>query len=180
MKRTMKPEARVIGWDDSPHTRADGRVPVVGVRMRGGGYVDGLLATDVARDGDDATNRVARCVAESGARGVKALLLDGASFGGFNMVDLDALFAETRIPCLAVTKGVPDVEAMRRALDNVPNPDGKRAILAKRRPERIGPLTVSFAGMDREQAAALLAHTTVRGDVPEPLRLAHLIAGVMR
>ncbi|HVM45525.1 MAG TPA: DUF99 family protein [Candidatus Thermoplasmatota archaeon] len=44
-------EVRTIGLDDSPHTRADGRVAVVGVHMRGATRVEGLLLTDVARDG---------------------------------------------------------------------------------------------------------------------------------
>ncbi|HUR68279.1 MAG TPA: DUF99 family protein [Candidatus Thermoplasmatota archaeon] len=176
----MKPEIRTIGFDDSPHTRADGRVPVVGVHMRGAQRVEAILSTDVLRDGDDATNRVARCVAESGLRGLRAILLDGASFAGFNVVDLDGLFAETGIPCLAFTKGIPDVDAMRAALRNVPNSEGKWALLERRRrfviPTATTPLTVSFAGMADQEAAEILALTTARGHTPEPLRLAHMIA----
>ena len=180
----MKSETRVVGFDDAPHTRADGRVPVVGVHMRGGLRVEGILATDVERDGDDATARVARCVLDAGLRGVRALLLDGASFGGFNVVDLDGLWEETGVPCLAFTKGVPDHEAMRLALRHVPNPEAKWALLQRRRnvtlPTETTPVTISFAGMDREQAVRLLALTTTRGLVPEPLRIAHLVAAVMR
>lgn len=152
--------------------------------MRAGLYVEGVLATDVARDGDDATNRIARCVADSGLRGVKAILLDGASFGGFNMVDIDGLAQETGIACLSFTKGVPDLDAMHRALGNVPNAEGKRALLARRRPETLraadSSITISFAGMNRDDALRTLALTTVRGHVPEPLRLAHMIAAVLR
>lgn len=180
----MKAEVRTIGFDDSPVTRPDGRVPVVGVHMRGAHRVEGVLLTDVERDGDDSTNAVARCVAASGLRGLGAILLDGASFAGFNVVDLDGLHAETRVPCLAFTKGVPDLTAMRAALRNVPNPEGKWALLAARRlvtlPTETTPLTISFAGMDEEQAVALLAATTARGLVPEPLRIAHLVASIAR
>lgn len=180
----MKPEARVIGFDDSPHTRADGRVPVVGVHMRGGAYVEGFLLTDVERDGGDATSRVARCVADSGLRGLRALLLDGASFAGFNVVDLDGLHQETGVPCLAFTRGVPDLESMRRALRNVPDPEAKWALLQGRRTETLPtattPITISWAGMDRAQAIEVLARTTVRGHVPEPLRVAHLVAALLR
>lgn len=180
----MKSESRVIGFDDAPFTRPDGRVPVVGVHMRAGAYVEGVLATDVERDGNDATNRVARCVNGSGLRGVKALLLDGASFAGFNVVDLDGLWQETGVPCLAFTKGTPDLESMRRALRNVPDPEAKWALLSRRKtevlPTATSPITISYAGMDREQAVRLLALTTVRGLVPEPLRIAHLVASVMR
>jgi uncharacterized protein len=180
----VKSEIRVIGFDDSPHTRADGRVPVVGVHMRGGERVESVLLTDVLRDGDDSTNRIARCVAESGLRGTKAILLDGASFAGFNVVDLDGLAAETGMGCIAFTKGVPDAAAMRAALRNVPNPEGKWALLERRRnvtlPTETTPLTISFAGMGREQAIEVLSLTTTRGLTPEPLRLAHMIAAIVR
>lgn len=180
----MKPEVRTLAFDDSPHTRADGRVPVVGVHMRGAERVEGLVATDVQRDGDDATNRIARCVDAARLRGLKAILLDGASFAGFNVVDLDGLAQETGIPCLSFTKGVPDLASMRAALANVPNPEGKWALLSKRRlvtlPTETTPLTISFAGMDEAQAVALLAATTARGHTPEGLRLAHMIAALVR
>jgi len=180
----MKPEVRTLAFDDSPHTRVDGRVPVVGVHMRGAASVEGLLLTDVMRDGGDATNRIARCVADAGLRGVKAILLDGASFAGFNVVDLDGLHAETRIPCLAFTRGAPDLAAMRAALRNVPDPEAKWALLARRRLVTFAtdatPITVSFAGMDETQAAALLAATTARGHTPEGLRLAHMVAALVQ
>lgn len=177
-------EMRTLGFDDAPFTRADGRVPVVGVHMRGATRVEGIFATDVLRDGDNATNRIARCVADAGLRGLHALLLDGASFGGFNVVDLDGLREETGVPCLAFTVGTPDFAAMDRALANVPGPEGKRALLARRKtiavPTPTTPLTISFSGMDRAQALDVLAVTTLHGLVPEPLRLAHMIARVMR
>ena len=151
--------------------------------MRGAERVEGILVTDVERDGGDSTNRIARCYLDAGLRGTKAILLDGASFGGFNVVDLDGLAQETGVPCLAFTVGVPDVEAMRRALRNVPDPEGKWALLARRRnvtlPTDTTPITISYAGLSREDAVELLSLTTARGLVPEPLRLAHMIAGAV-
>lgn len=180
----MKPEIRTIGFDDAPYTRPDGRVPVVGVHMREAPRIEGVLLTEVLRDGDDATARLARCVADSGLRGTKAVLLDGASFAGFNVVDLEGLAQELGTPCLAFTKGVPDLASMREALRNVPNPDGKWALLSRRRnvtlPTETTPITFSFAGMDQAQAVEILALTTARGLVPEPLRVAHMIASIAR
>lgn len=180
----MKPEIRTLGFDDSPHTRADGRVPVVGVHMRGATRVEGLVATDVERDGGDATHRVARCIEDSGLRGLKAILLDGASFAGFNVVDLDGLAQETGLACISFTKGVPDLDAMRAALRHVPDPEGKWALLAARRRATITtdttPITISYAGIDERGAIEVLAATTARGHTPEPLRLAHMIAALVR
>ncbi|MEA3200673.1 MAG: uncharacterized protein QOE90_2101 [Thermoplasmata archaeon] len=181
---TMKSEIRTIGFDDSPHTRADGRVPVVGVHMRGATRVEGILATDVMRDGGDATARVAQCVLASGLRGTKALLLDGASFAGFNVVDLEGLAAETRIPCIAFTKGVPDYASIEKALRHVPDAEAKWRLIERRRtatlPTATSPITISWAGdVDPQQAVEILARTTAGSLVPEPLRVAHLVASVM-
>jgi endonuclease V-like protein UPF0215 family len=43
--------------------------------------------------------------------------------------------------------------------------------------ERVGELWVQRAGIELAAAAALLRATTLHGNIPEPLRLAHIIAG---
>jgi len=43
--------------------------------------------------------------------------------------------------------------------------------------EPVANVWVQRVGISREQTAALLRATTLHGNLPEPLRLAHLIAG---
>jgi endonuclease V-like protein UPF0215 family len=43
--------------------------------------------------------------------------------------------------------------------------------------EKLGALWVQRIGLPHEDALALLRATTLHGNIPEPLRLAHLIAG---
>ena len=43
--------------------------------------------------------------------------------------------------------------------------------------ERCGALWVQRVGLSLREAAELLAATTSHGNIPEPLRLAHIIAG---
>ena len=43
--------------------------------------------------------------------------------------------------------------------------------------EPAGNVFVQRAGLDIAEARALLVATTLHGNIPEPLRLAHLIAG---
>lgn len=181
----MKREARVLGLDDGPFTFEDERVPVVGVTMRGGTYVEGMLRTDVAVDGDDATDRLAAAVATSRHReGLALVLLDGVTYGGFNVVDLDRLHAACGVPVLAVTRGEPDLDAMEAALRaHDPRADAKVALL-RRHPPRLlrtegQPLAWRAAGLAADAVADALALTTVRGIVPEPLRLAHLAATML-
>lgn len=43
--------------------------------------------------------------------------------------------------------------------------------------EPVGGVWVQRAGLSLDEAAALLAATTTQGRIPEPLRVAHLVAG---
>lgn len=181
----MKREVRVLGLDDAPFTFGDARVPVVGVVMRGGHYVEGFLRTDVAVDGEDATERILEAVQGSRHRdGLGLVLLDGVTYGGFNVVDLDRLHAGCGVPVLAVTRGEPDLDAMEAALrKHDARADAKVALLRRHAPQMLRtegqPLAWRAAGLDAREVAEALALTTVRGLVPEPLRLAHLAATML-
>lgn len=181
----MKPDIRVVGFDDAPFSWDDERVPVVGAVVRGLGYVESFLRTDVAVDGDDAAARLADAVAACRQRpSLKAVLVDGAALGGFNVVDVPALHRATGLPVLTVTKGEPGWDAMREALQ-MHHEDWERRwrLLAEVRPEPIDAdrrLWVRWEGCTREEAGEILARTTVRGHVPEALRLADMAARLLR
>lgn len=178
----FKDEVRVLGFDDSPHTRNDLRVSVVGVAMRGGRSVEAILRTDVGRDGDDATERLAACVnGYAGKQGTVAVLLQNVMVAGFNTIDLDALHEAVSLPVIAVARGKPDLAAVRHALveGRIPNGAVKwcriEAVAKRMRPSADGKLTITAVGMDPLRAQELVQVCTARGFMPEPLRLAHLI-----
>lgn len=177
-----KPEVRVLGFDDAPHTRGDARVHAVGVAMRGARSVEAILRTDVGRDGDDATERLASCInGYAGKEGTVAVLLQNLMMGGFNTLDLDGLREATGIPCVAVARGTPDLPAVRRALveGRIPNGAVKWArielVSGRMRRSGDGKLTITAAGLDPQSAEELVRVCTLRGHMPEALRLAHLI-----
>lgn len=181
----MKPEVRVLGVDDGPFTWDHREADVVGVLMRAGAYVEAVMRTRVTVDGEDATARVAEMLARSRYReAVQVLMLDGVSLGGFNVLDLDALHAAVEVPLLTVTRDPPDREAIEAALRKH-FPDAERRIgLLQRHPlHRVetahNPVWVKVVGMGVEDARDLVRATTVRGALPEPLRLAHLIAAAV-
>lgn len=172
----------MVAFDDGPFGWDDERTDVIGVVARGPDYVEAVLRTEVLVDGDDATERLLAALRTSRYReGLRAILLDGVVLGGFNVVDLAGLHAELRIPVVAFTRDTPDFDAIRAALEKH-FPDGPRrfALLSQWPPAPVdlpnGRAHVSALGMTVPEASALLASLTVRGLVPEPLRLAHLIA----
>ena len=177
---SVKREVRLLGFDDAPFTRADAEVAVVGVATRAGAYVEAVLRTQVTRDGDDATERLAACVqGYRGRAGLAAILLQNLMVAGFNVVDPEALWEATRVPVVAVARGVPDLAAVEAALRNgrIPEGEAKWRRLGRSVPRMVaaGPLTVTPVGLAPADALDLVRAATVRGHMPEPLRLAHLI-----
>ena len=187
----MKPQFRVLGIDDGPFTFEDRTVPVVGVVVRKG-YVDAVLRTAVEVDGTDATSALALLVETSGyGTQLEAVMLDGACLGGFNVVDMEELHRLTSLPVITVTRDKPDMARIRRALEMLgrtskygrgPIPDWKERLarLERTRLVEVGtghkPVHVGFAGIDEPDAKGIVTGSTIRGSIPEPLRLAHLIA----
>jgi uncharacterized protein len=183
----VKPEVRVLGIDDGPFTWDDPFTDVVGVLMRGGSYVEAVLRGRVQVDGEDATMVVANLVARSRYKdAVQAVMLDGVTLGGFNVVDLDGLHTALEVPILTVTRDPPDRAAIEAALRKHFPADAERriALLQKHPLERVAtlhnPVWVKAVGLGMDQARDLVRATTVRGALPEPLRLAHLIAAAYK
>jgi len=183
--RAIKQEIRVLGVDDGvfiPHSR--GSAPVIGVVFRGGYWLDGVMSTKVEVDGFDATNKIATMIVNSRHyEQLRVIMLDGITFGGFNVVDIKRLNAETRLPVIAVTRDKPDFDDIRKALKNLRSPEKRwKAILnageifevsIRRKGEKA---FVEICGILEDDARKIVQLTSTRSSVPEALRVAHLIA----
>ena len=169
---------RASGFDDAPFERGRrGDVGLAGVVCAGTRF-EGLVWGRVRQDGWNAGTEIARLL-----RGGKFLpqvhlvLLDGIAFGGLNVVDLEALARALGRPCAAVMRRAPDLPAMERAIRRLPRPDRRLALLSSAGPiHHRPPFWFQVRGADPDATARALARLTDRGAVPEPLRLAHLVA----
>lgn len=172
--------SHVIGIDDAPFAREHrGDVLIVGVAFSGT-RVDGVVSSRVRRDGVNSTSAVAAMVkASQFFAHLHAVLFQGIALAGFNVVDIHGLSAELGKPVLVVARKPPDFPAIRRALlTHVRGGAAKWALIERAGPmEPLGPLHVQRAGLDVEEAATLVRTLALVGHIPEPLRLAHLIAG---
>lgn len=176
----MKPITNVVGFDDAPFPHEHrGDVRVVGAvcsRTR----LDGVLSGRVRRDGVNATDALIELVAGGKFREhVRAVLLQGIALAGFNVVDIHRLSAALDVPVLVVVRRQPRLSMIKEALlGRAPGGARKWKLIEKAGlPEQLGPTWIQRAGLERDEAAALLRATTLHGNLPEPLRLAHLIAG---
>ena len=173
---------RAIGFDDAPFPRRRGaRVHLAGVICSDTRF-EGLVWGHVRRDGWDATEAIVRLLV--GGKFLPQLhlvLLDGLSFGGFNLVDLEALASRLSRPCAAVMRRPPDMAAVERALRRLPRPERRLRFLERAGPVHlVPPFAFQVRGAEPGPVAEALARITDRGHVPEPLRLAHLVGAAVR
>lgn len=173
---------RAIGFDDAPFPRRRGaRVHLAGVVCSGTRF-EGLVWGHLRRDGWDATAAILRLLL--GGKFLPQLhlvLLDGLSFGGFNLVDLEALSARLSRPCVAVMRRPPDLASVERALRRLPRRERRLRLLERAGPvHQVAPFAFQVRGAPPGQVAEALARLTDRGRVPEPLRLAHLVGAAIR
>jgi len=174
--------SHLIAFDDAPFDRNHrGDVPIVGVAFAGL-RLEGVFAGRVRRDGQNATRELARLAATSRYfRHTQALLLEGIALAGFNVVDLPALAQAVARPVLVVVRRRPDLERVRRALlGRTPGGARKWRLIGRAGPiEPLAGLFVQRAGLSAAEAESLITATAVNGRLPEPLRVAHLIAAAI-
>lgn len=174
----MKRGVRVIGVDDSPFDDNTQDVLLVGVVCRGN-FVEGVLSTYVEKDGSDATEKIYRMIERSRFRPqIRCVLLGSVTVAGFNVVDIKELSWLLSIPVIALCRKKPSIEEVTRALKNVEGGEEKLAIFKKAGGIYRHRAYMQVAGITFSEAKDLLKNY---GVVPEPLRLAHIIAsGVVR
>ncbi|MCD6241390.1 DUF99 family protein [Candidatus Bathyarchaeota archaeon] len=183
--RSIKPEIRVLGVDDGVFIpRSKGLVDVVGIVFRGGYWLDGVMRTEIEVDGLDATEKIASMITESPHyKQLRIIMLSGITFAGFNVVDIKELYSKTSLPVIALTRDLPKMEEIRQALENLPEKEKRwKAILNAgeifevQTREGEEPIYMQIAGIEREDAEKIVKITSTRSNIPEPLRVAHIIA----
>jgi len=179
----VKEEVRILGIDDGPFSKNDKEVIVIGVIFRGGELLDGVLRTYVSIDGLDATEKLSNMVNSSKHKQqLKVMMLDGITLGGFNIVDVKKLFSDTKIPIIVINRKVPDLKSIKVALEKNFNDFQKRwkMILnaGKIKQLKFEKFSVYYqnVGIEDEEAEEIIRISIRHAQIPEPLRVAHLIA----
>jgi endonuclease V-like protein UPF0215 family len=145
-----------------------------------------VLASHVDVDGEDATEEIVAMVSRSRHRGqVRVVMTDGLTFGGFNTIDATEILRHTGLPVVSVTRSLPDMRAIKGALKKFPDSEQRWHRIQKAGPPlehfpRASPgggsVFFQAFGIEEEDARAVLDTTSTRSLMPEPIRVAHIIA----
>ena len=178
----IKPEIRILGIDDS--ALISDNIMIIGVVFRGGEWLDGVLRSKITRDGMDATDVIIEMVTSTKHYSqIRVIMLDGVTYGGFNPVDIVRICEATGLPVIVIMRACPDLEKIESALENLSNPAERLEII--RRAGKItrvvtkdvsNPIYMQCAGIDVDDACSIIQLASTRSNVPEPIRIAHLIA----
>ncbi len=180
----IKPASRLIGIDDGPFPpKTDDKVryaPLIAVWLKEA-HLQRLRTHWITVDGLDATRKAELLL--KGSQHIP-VLLSGVTFGGFNLIDPWKIQKNTKAPVIVVIGSRPDNRAVKRALSSH-LPDWKERWDLVR---SLGPLhhvramanerPVFFErfGCSTQDAALILKASAFVSRVPEPLRVAGILA----
>lgn len=172
----------VIGFDDAHYrgTQIGSPVNLAGVVCSNTRF-DGMLWGQIEKDGLNATDVIANLLNESkfGPQ-VHLVLLDGITFGGANIVDLESLQQRVKTPVVAVMRRMPKLEEFKYVLTQLPDSQERiRRFEGAGEIHEKGGFVFQVKGEQPEIIADSLARITDQGKVPEALRLAHLIGAAV-
>ncbi|MDD1664282.1 MAG: DUF99 family protein [Methanomicrobiales archaeon] len=175
---------RALGIAESFSGRASSTM--AGVVMRKDLRIDGVAIASLTVGGMDATDAVLGIIASLGRRDINVIMVSGSVVAWYNVLDPDAIAEESGLPLIVVTyedsggleediiHHFPGDEARLQAYRN----------LGDRVPVQLGEgsrVFIRTAGLSPEDASRILRDFTRDGKVPEPVRVARLVArGAMR
>ncbi len=177
----MKRGVRALGVAESFRKRGK-RSVLAGVVLRSDGPVDGVALDSVTVGGMDATQGVLRLFGTLRRDDIQAVFLGGCVISWFNIVDLERVHRETGLPLLWVPyEESPGLEHHLRHL--IPGDGEGRVALYRRLGTREKfrlrtghDVFVRVLGLARREAQEWLDRFTRHGKVPEPVRVARLVA----
>lgn len=169
----MKEGSRFLGIDDGSREVEK----LIGVSYRGTEFMEQVEVIDQEPDTGESTEKIIELY-RLFRQDIAAILLDGISFNGFNIADVETVAERTDTPVIAVTNNRPDKEAMRSGLEAA----GLETGIIDELPQTHSyqDVFIQFAGIGKSGAEKVIDAATLQGNIPEPVRAAHLIGSGLR
>jgi endonuclease V-like protein UPF0215 family len=173
---------RALGISESFVKGKSTKSVLAGVVMRADGAVDGFVFSEATVGGMDATDKIIGMHKALGRGDVNVLMLNGCVISWYNVVDLNKVAEKTKLPLVCVTYD--ESEGLDKYFKELfPNDWETRVQVYHDNKERTQmtlktghAVYARFLGMSEKEAKEVLDKFTTQGAVPEPLRVARLLA----
>jgi endonuclease V-like protein UPF0215 family len=172
----------LLGIDDGPfEKRASLDTPIVGVLMEAHDLVEAVAITAFPIDGDGVTDFLAGWIESLRFRpALQGVVLGGITLAGLAVVDVSGLAARLGVPVVTVNRREPRDARLLAALDAAGLGERRALVEATPPPHPVGDrLYAAGAGLTPDETVALVRASRGKSELPEPLRLAHLIAAAI-
>ena len=146
--------------------------------MEGSDLVEAVSVAEFPVDGEDVTGFLAGWIEQMRVKpALHGILFGGITIAGLAVIDIHALSTQLGLPVVVVNRREPTNGRLIEALESA-GLIHRRAILERLPPAQClnGRIYAASAGADSAGVAALVRATLGKSDLPEPVRLAHLIA----
>lgn len=177
----------VLAFDDGyfpiSYKSRKGYTVVVGIKTKNTYQIEGLGFGFVLVDSRDTTYKIIDIAKNLSP--ADAILLDGVTYAGFDVVDPKTIYVETSIPVVIVQQYPLDLDKIRKALYKNFEDAEDRFNVVREVVENYRYLDTKWKiiqyyalGIDYRKAEEILKKNMIYSPIPEPLRIAHQIASL--
>ena len=175
---------RVLGIAES-FRKGDAVSVLGGVVMRSDLVIDGICLGEARVGGDDATSSIVRMHRTLGRQDVNVVMLSGCIISHYNIVDVDAVSKRTGRPVICLTYR--ESEGIESAIRSQFEEADEKVAQYRKLGERLRivlrtgrPVYARLSSISLPDAARVVESFTLQGGIPEPVRVAKLIAHARR
>jgi endonuclease V-like protein UPF0215 family len=173
---------RALGISESFIKDVSEKSVLAGVVMRADMVIDGFVFSGATVGGMDSTEKIIEMYKTLKREDINLLILNGCIISWYNVIDLHKVAEETRLPLICVT--YEESEGLERYfIERFPQDWEPRVWVYHKNKPRIPIMLgtgysvyVRFIDMSLDEARGILNKFTSHGAVPEPIRVARLLA----
>jgi len=173
---------RVLGIAESFRRDLEKSV-LAGIVMRSDFIIDGVGFNRITVGGMDATEGIMHLVESLRRDDINLMMLNGCVISWFNIVDIQEVYERLQIPLICVTYEESEGLEEHIAKHFEANERDVRIEAYKRLGDRVPvklydqfEVLIRFLGIEKTDAEMVLKKFTAHGRVPEPLRVARIVA----
>lgn len=176
-----KKAIRALGVAECFRKSASNRSVLAGVVMRSDLVIDGCVFSHATLEGNDATKNIIKMYESLERNDINLIMIAGSVISLYNIIDSDVIYEKTEVPVLNVTfeesEGLE--EHIKRRFSKWRSKLKAYRKIGERKPIRLRTGYRVFAravGMTYAEAKRTLDKYTLQGAIPEPIRVAKLLA----